>query len=619
MLDRSRSFRVLVGSAALALGGGASAQDADLSSYIQDANRSVAAAGQLTDAADILFPVAASMSPPPQRFGLVRQASLLSPASGEWSQFDSWAAASEQQAVIDALIEATDPEERRVLGFPYGRGVDEAWIEAGLFVDLGAPAFLARGATDQAYLRVLTDVVVLATIEAARLAEAGDGTRCKDVLVAWALLGRQVSDRVFFHEKLWGMTQMASAAERLRDIGHEYPELFTPDDIASATNEFDLRNLRLDRIEFPKGERLALEELIVNVIEERGGPTDRFAPVMGVATAGEHAFSAFGRAAEWEDFAEGHAGWFDTKDELEKVFGDWGQRWKLNDPFDALMSEATDFSRMDRSRFAVIERFGSRMEGLFDLRMRVLVEITGTRSALGVLGYKRAQGVWPPSLTAVQPRFVRRLDNDPWNFDRTRNARDVFQFFVPMRDRPRGPRELPKPHVIRVALGLGESALEGERVDVIGPTVFGSNAQTFADAIRAGVPSSVFDPATKQLDVDGMKEFVKSQVRLMDFEAASMERIVGTVDGFGEFEFRAMIDMVDGAGTALSAEQLTGIVGGSSDGDSGSRSLSVTITDEDFVLYSVGPDGRRQTAEEVGVLGSDILMWPPLLSLQREN
>ena len=47
--------------------------------------------------------------------------------------------------------------------------------------------------------------------------------------------------------------------------------------------------------------------------------------------------------------------------------------------------------------------------------------------------------------------------------------------------------------------------------------------------------------------------------------------------------------------------------------------FTVTLDDSSFVLYSVGADGAAQRATQVGPGGTDILMWPPLISLVREQ
>jgi hypothetical protein len=46
--------------------------------------------------------------------------------------------------------------------------------------------------------------------------------------------------------------------------------------------------------------------------------------------------------------------------------------------------------------------------------------------------------------------------------------------------------------------------------------------------------------------------------------------------------------------------------------------FKTTVGDDQFLLYSVGENGLDDRARLVGTYGTDILMWPPILSLQRE-
>ena len=48
-------------------------------------------------------------------------------------------------------------------------------------------------------------------------------------------------------------------------------------------------------------------------------------------------------------------------------------------------------------------------------------------------------------------------------------------------------------------------------------------------------------------------------------------------------------------------------------------SFNVSLTDKDFVLYSVGPDGSDGLARSVGTGGDDLLIWPPIITLRRQH
>ena len=676
----------------------------------------------------------------------------MTPDSQSWERWSQWAAAEPQQAVLKALATVTDPDIRYAFGFPYGReGVSSQLRSAGLFVDLGVPPILARAHDDLEYLDRLRDVCVLCTVEATRRAEAGQSQECLDVLIDWLVLGRMVSDRIFAKEVEWGMTQMMAASERLRDVMYVYPDLFTPDQIADAVIELDLRSLRPERIKFPDGERLAAMQLVRLTIKERGGADPaKFPAILGRVDAGRRAMLAFSEAAKWAELLPDAGGWFEMQDEIDKVFGDWGHRWAINDNFDPLMDLPTDYTKMNPRRFALVGRMADGLEALFDLRMMLLVELMGTRSALGVVGYHIQQHTWPPTLAAVQPRFVKRLDRDPWSFDRKREIWNIFQYYVPIRDEPRGERELPRPHRIRVVFGSGETGLGGEAIDAFGTGPFDeSTADVLRDALKGGIPERLWDREAQTIDVEGLKEFLKGQVRNLLIDRAVMDAIIAQIDVFDETTARTVIALVEGpeaAGlTEMRSEQFSeqdwqdvydrylqptelleqdpallikGLVRlwvenadevrrRAQDSDSNiftdgdvdigthppsiiqdvfdiktvtaenaaelnrrlvfevflsdeftgairrlqalsaptaedivkelklgvrqsierllnaggdvlaARVARVSLDDSQFVLYSVGKDGQRQMADRVGVEGMDILIWPPLLSLQR--
>jgi len=48
-------------------------------------------------------------------------------------------------------------------------------------------------------------------------------------------------------------------------------------------------------------------------------------------------------------------------------------------------------------------------------------------------------------------------------------------------------------------------------------------------------------------------------------------------------------------------------------------SFDVQLDDTTFVVYSVGPDGEPNKARSAGPGGTDILYWPPIMSLTRQH
>lgn len=531
-------------------------------------NGRVSAGRGWKDASAELFPKLAAMTPAPDDGMSERQATLMTPKSPEWKAWSDWAAAEPQQAALTALKTVTDPKERYMLGLRYGEdGIDPQWISAGLYVDIGRPPLVGRAPRGMKYLAHLTELSTLCTIEAVRQAEAGNGEEAVRVVTNWMRLARMVADREFLPEKLWGVTQIIAATERLRDIAFQYPDLLTEANAKDAVAELDPRSLTPERIRFPEGEKLSLLELLALTMKERGGPDGaKFAATMGRLTAEGRSFNAFSQAAHWSQLEPTHAGWFDTRDEITKVFGDWQQRWDLNNVYDVLMRSPTDYSRMDPQKFAMIENIVEDMESLFDLRMRLYVAIRGTRTAMGVVGFRARFKQWPPNLPAVQPQFVSSLDYDPWSFDQKLGTFQVFRYFVPVRDAVVGPRETAGPHRMQVLIvrdeGLaGADASDADPLDGLFPPFA---ARAFRDALADGLPSGLFDASTGELRLPAFQAHLSSELDKLAIEPVTLKSLKEMATKMDASAALAIVMMIDpskamGANSKLTAalEQLS--------------------------------------------------------------
>ncbi len=595
---------LVLGAPALAQGGTASQTD-----YRGSINSSLGLVGANQDAAGVLFPAVAAMEAPPDSPVTMRAIALMTRSSPDWARWVSWAEAAPQKAVLEALAKVTDPKNKYVMGFNYGReGVDPALIKAGLFVDLGKPPLLAMAALNCQYLEPLENVSRLCTIEAARLADSGNGADAINVLVNWARLGRIVADRQFGLEKIWGLVVLIQACERLRDLAYQHPDAFTEQAIVALQREIDTRALNSDRLRFPEGEKSALMELVRLTFEERGGPkTNEFPVYLGSLYQARSPLEAFNSLDMWSRIAPNHAGYFDTVDQIEKVFGDWQKRWSLTDLFDPLLLEPTDYSKMDPARFAVISALTAPLLVLLDLRTTLAMELIGTRAAMACIGFRARNKQWPPNIAAVQPAFVGRLDDDPWSFDPKSRTRRHLQYFVPIRDSVVGPRELPRPHSVTVWLP-NEFDLDvvvtpmPPAIDLPGG-IPGRLVRWFRDALRAGIPSGVFNPESGHVDVGAFKTYLKDSMNKLPIESDSLKSITDLIDRFDEPTCRMILEAVKKA-TDYAGER---------------TSFTVELTEKTFVLYSVGADGQRALAADVGEGGKDILIFPPLLSLERQR
>jgi hypothetical protein len=689
-------------------------------------NKALVAPG-VKDASDTLLTSVATMDAPPKLPKAFREVSLMTSKSRSWADWDAWAKADPQQAALTALKTVCDPKSKYALGLPYGRSnTKPEWVAAGIAIDVGEPPLLAAAPNGLEYLDRLGHVALLCTVQAERLALENKPAECVAVLLDWLRLGRMIADRPFAAEKLWGLAQMTKAVERLGDIACSHPDLLTEKVVQDTNKDLDFRAIAPERIRFPVGERMALDQLIALAIEERGGPKPGgFGPTLARITYDRtNPYDLFPQAAYWGEIGKSHAGWFDTREQVDRVLGDWQKRWELNDIFDPIMQTPTDYSRMDRLRFAMIEQMVRPAGELFALRTTFVTQLGGLRSALAVVGYRSVQKQWPPNLNAVQPRFVQKLDYDPWFFEREREVREIYRYFVPMRDMPVGPRDLPKPHAITVAYTTSSAAgavphtagLPAFPEGVLPSEVAAQAQQRAAEAMRMlnTAPAGMIDVEALTIDVtkfrrwlleinqsqtdeadaqeltDTLKRIAESGVTAENVEQRIREVFGQVSPGVGSMEStdaekppfdvekvqRALIDAATAllsdptisksiesakAGKALTVEEakacleaaftaaiqpahidplleagrtlVAGPIGESikqslrdaiaaaatmaSQPAEGPPPFAISLTDKDFILYSVGPNLKPEFAKNVSPVGPDILVWPPVLTLER--
>jgi len=422
----------------------------------------------------IVLPAVAQMEPPPALVERPRQAALLPAGAEGWEMASAWASAGPQQAVIDALGDATedaDPQRGMAFGLPYGvsalagepGGLD--LIEAGLYVELGDPPLLA--AAEFLYLPSLDHVESLVHVEATRLAANGSVLEAEHLLIDWVIFCRQLADREMFIEARRGYRGMISGLERVRDVAYLDWRGATPslsaDDVLELLSRLRAdREMRLEVLSFPSADHVAMQQIIGTVFRGDRGPEEAtFASAMARLSARNKPLRLFSEAAWWDRVAEGHADGLATRSTAEGVWRDWGDnRWKrawLDQP-----ATPSAFDRLDPARFAVIKAVythqtprGEVNPGvlLFE-RQRVVTEAVGTRTALSIMGYHNLTGSFPRSVFSIRPRFVQTVDADPYN-DAT--GTPPLQYFVPwtINYRSLGPREVKQPHQTRIILEDG--------------------------------------------------------------------------------------------------------------------------------------------------------------------
>ncbi len=619
-------------------------------------------------AEDVLFPALADLEAPPGALTDVRRAAMMATNHPSWGVVRGWAQGEAQVAALDAMREITEFQTPFLFSFPYGSGASSEFADVGLSVTFGENNLLAMASFD--YLDALDELAMLVHVEATRLAAAGEVGEALDLLVRLTRLGRITLDRVFAQEHYWGYGTMRLALERMRDIAYVFDESASVDDYADAVAELDPRDMALDRLEIPLGEKHAALQMIVETIEFRGEPNpDSFAPTLARMSAAERELRLFSQAARWDAIAENHKGWYETLDMLRGLYDDWLLRWKLS-PHESI-SEMTEYQRMDKAYFAMLDEVIGDLEPLFAERLRLRLEAAGTRTALAVMAYHKRYDNWPSPLSAVRPRFIDEIDLDPFDPSESHKV-DYLQYFVPVRDFRKNERVDPDPYVIDIVSGGADEAeaalvqqfvavlqeilvetinnmsdedIAAQRIDELVRILAekGANAENldehfdeilalseevedvddgaaFYDAMRLafserGLPPEIVDRSRSTGDASEPESEEDREFTLQAFEGAlSDERVSGVVNAYrGEVSVDDQRVVLLVLVQSLMRQGILETVGGEGGG------FSVTLDDSTFVLYSLGSDGARNWAKTVGPGGADVLMWPPMMSLQRDR
>jgi hypothetical protein len=390
----------------------------------------------------ILLPLLAKLEAAPKGLSTLEDAMLLPAGSANWAAAAKWAEAPAQQAVIKALGTVTAERDwKKAFGFgqPYGiEGVDLDLIQAGLFTDLGDPPTLA--AARIGYLPALDKMAILCQVEATRLAASGKVNDAIDLLTNLMCFGRQMADRSMFAEVRWGLTQMQSACERLRDVVYTDGRGAGAIDLAKLKEQIkkleDKSNSYLDlgRVSFPVGDRAAAEQLTSRIYKADGSVDEQiFASTMSRLGSTTRPLRLFSESGKWRSLASSQGPRDEAAKQVDGIFSDWAARW-TTPWFDKRMSNVVFYSKFDKNRFAALAAVAPDMGQLQDLRQLVRVEVAGTRSALAVAGHHKTIGKLPPQLTSVRPAWLLEIDVDPYNPNTANAAKPAFEFFVPIRD-----------------------------------------------------------------------------------------------------------------------------------------------------------------------------------------
>ncbi|MGD1917361.1 MAG: hypothetical protein ACFCBV_14400 [Phycisphaerales bacterium] len=456
----------------------------------------------------VLFPALVDLEAPPASVseledGRPTDAMLLGPGLRGWSEASQWASGAPQQAAIAALEQITqDPEflSSMVIAQPYGiDGVPFDLVRAGLYTELGDPPTLTTA--EFRYMPKLTDLAILAHVEATRRLESGDAAGALDVLIDLMHLGRMMVDRQFFEEVDWGFRVMIDAAIRSRDIAYvdntkDDPQL-DYDSLTKAINRLDLGRrgfLLIDRVRIPNGDYQGSSQILSRIFDDRGRPTDRFASTMSSLTTSDRPLRRFSEAGLWNQMQQVHSDGFDSREKLNDVYNDWAQLWTQNDfaPGHKLVRE---YTRLNPVSEGVIRATMPDMSGLFNERRILRTEIAGTRAALGILAYRARARTLPVGLISLSPQILPEREIDPFGPIVDAQRRPLiseYKYLVPRRDLPVDRRVGPQPLPIDVIMlngrnfGIGVGLDEEEYVvRSVGPDGDDDTARRVRENTRA--------------------------------------------------------------------------------------------------------------------------------------
>ncbi|MCA9293866.1 MAG: hypothetical protein KDA20_08635 [Phycisphaerales bacterium] len=547
-----------------------------------------------------LFPALAAMDEPPvSERGLrtlaFKRCSFLSPDDAEWDALATWAQGDAQVKVLEALEQVGDATKRWMFALPFGRdAVESAWAERGLCITLGAEGMLAGA--EYTYFNGVAQMHLLVTVEANRLLAEGKGDegleRYEDLL--WFY--RYLADRETIVEKRTAMDLMIQLCGQMRDLAYrgQRAKQMTGKGIAKVVASMEERELYIMRVRPPDLTKLFVEQLIESTL---GGPdgVDAFAVAMARATTAERPIMLFNESAKWREVASGHAGVIETLKQVDVVLGDYATRWTF-EWWDPLLKLPTDFQKMDHRHYAAIVALAGDAGALLPLRQKLVVELAGTRCAMGGAGYTLDFEHPAREIVRLQPTYVPSLKQnlDAYKYNDWEKGLDELLYFVP----GTGQR-------VEIAgrPGVWDIALPGEGGDE------GSDGPS---AMQQGMAA-----AREALKNMGATEEQLAQFDEQDIEPGQVvDEIATQLDGPNGDLIREMLkgSGVLNADGSLNRDAMLAELTAGSGSASGAAGPTVEVDRNTFVLYSVGPDGVDNGARSYD---DDMIFWPPLFSMQR--
>jgi len=191
--------------------------------------------------------------------------------------------------------------------------------------------------------------------------------------------------------------------------------------------------LDLNRAKLPTGDRLVAQQIGSMIYDASGAINSRtFSTTMARLGSTDRPLRLFSEAGRWASNASSQPPRAAYESKVKGAYEEWNHRWIL-DFFDSANSRPTAYA-VNKSSAGVMSAVVPDLSDVFDMRQLTRVEAAGTRTALGVVGFRLVSKDWPPVVTAIRPRFMKEMDLDPYNATRAHGARPALEYFVPNRE-----------------------------------------------------------------------------------------------------------------------------------------------------------------------------------------
>lgn len=360
----------------------------------------------------ILFDAYLQLTKPPFEVGPEFNLNTIHPKMPNWSEVSGWAESNAKMA--EAIIKCKD---KIVFGLPYGlEKIDQSYQSANLVADIGSNGSLRN--VRFPYLHAIDTIAAFTAAETYRLMELGQTQPAFNLAMANCFVLRQCCDRDFLAEKLHSIELLSSSLSNLRDIFYHYLEII-PAEQYTQLSWWELPYLRPDRgrLFMPEADRIVAEALINEVFSSKTGEADpdKFTDTFAEIQSKNAPLTRFGAAKRWRMIAEIHGSLDASQERLKLIYDDWWRRWRI-DAYDDILAVQTQFDRTNPIRYAAVIYSVEDVAILFQIRNRLVAEVSGTAMAAGLCAYHKTYGVYPDQTINLYGQSARkRSDSDPYD------------------------------------------------------------------------------------------------------------------------------------------------------------------------------------------------------------